>query len=347
LAKLNDYWEDVRPLYSRFESDMKTPNADIYRYEIPGGQYSNLKPQVESLGLGHRFDEVKEMFWEVNAILGDIVKVTPSSKMVGDLAIFMVQNHLTKENVAEEGRRLAFPESVVDYFSGMMGQPAGGFPRDLQEAVLKGQEAVTCRPGDLLPPANFKEAARQLEEIMQQPPGDREIVSWCLYPKVVEEYFRHRQHYLDISRMETSVFFMGLVPGEMTELTIEDGKTLMIKYISKGESNDDGTRNMIFELNAARREVAVQDDSVKTVVKEKAAMADPGKPGEVGSSLPGAVSKILARVGQEVEAGQALMIIEAMKMEVSITAPIAGSVLSVRVEEGASVSAGELLMVLG
>ncbi|MCL1805601.1 MAG: pyruvate carboxylase [Clostridiales bacterium] len=347
LAKLNHYWEDVRPMYCGFESDMKTPNADVYRYEIPGGQYSNLKPQVESLGLGHRFDEVKEMFREVNDILGDIVKVTPSSKMVGDLAIFMVQNSLDRENLVREGGKLAFPDSVVDYFAGMMGQPGGGFPEDLQKAVLKGREAVTCRPGDLLPPADFHEAAVQLEGIMQHKPNDREIVSWNLYPKVVEEYFRHRQDYLDISRMETSVFFMGMAPGETTELTIEDGKTLVIRYISKGEANDDGTRNMIFEMNGSRREVSVPDSSLRTVAREKTVMADAANPKEIGSSLPGAVSKILVREGEEVAAGQSLAIVEAMKMEVGVSAAIAGVVQRVAVKEGAVVAAGELLMVLG
>ncbi len=347
LAKLNNYWEDVRPMYRQFESDLKAPNPDIYRYEIPGGQYSNLKPQVESLGLGHRFDEVKEKYREVNEILGDIVKVTPSSKMVGDMAIFMVQNSLGKDNLVEEGRNLPFPDSVVSYFKGMMGQPAGGFPKELQEVVLKGQEAITCRPGELLPPADFEGAAKLLAEKMNYAPTQRDIVSWCLYPKVFEEYIKHRQENADVSRMETSVFFMGMVPGETTELTIEDGKTLMIKYVSKGEANDDGTRNMIFELNGIRREVAVPDESLKASAREKIVMANVNDPKEVGSSLPGAVSKLLVKEGQKVEAGQALAIIEAMKMEVSIAAPMAGTIKAINVKEGASVRSGELLVVLG
>ncbi len=347
LAKLSNYWEDVRPMYRQFESDLKAPNPDIYRYEIPGGQYSNLKPQVESLGLGHRFDEVKEKYREVNEVLGDIIKVTPSSKMVGDMAIFMVQNSLGKDNLVEEGRNLAFPDSVITYFKGMMGQPAGGFPKDLQEVVLKGQEAITCRPGELLPPADFAGVTKLLEEKLNHAPTQREIVSWCLYPKVFEEYIKHRQENADVSRMETSVFFMGMVPGETTELTIEDGKTLMIKYVSKGEANDDGTRNMIFELNGIRREVAVPDDSLKAVARERIIMANVNDPKEVGSSLPGAVSKLLVKEGQKVEAGQSLAIIEAMKMEVSIAAPLAGVVKTINVKEGASVRSGELLLILG
>ncbi|MDR1193146.1 MAG: pyruvate carboxylase [Peptococcaceae bacterium] len=345
LQKLSDYWEDVRPMYRQFESDLKAPNADIYRYEIPGGQYSNLKPQVESLGLGHRFDEVKEKYREANEILGDIVKVTPSSKMVGDLAIFMTQNNLTGENIVSEGQRLAFPDSVVSYFQGMMGQPAGGFPKELQAAALKGKEAVTCRPGELLPPADFEAAARHLAAMLGHEPTGRDIIGWCLYPKVLEEYIRHRQENADVSRMETSVFFLGMTPGEMTELTIEDGKTLLIKYVGKGEANDDGTRDMLFELNGVRREVTVPDDSLK-VVREKVTMANPANKLEVGSSLPGAVSKLLVREGEQVKEGQALAVIEAMKMEVSIAAPVAGAVKSLAVRERDSVRAGQLLLTL-
>ena len=345
LQKLNNYWEDVRPMYKQFESDLKAPNADIYRYEIPGGQYSNLKPQVESLGLGHRFDEVKEKYREVNQILGDIVKVTPSSKMVGDLAIFMVQNNLTAENIVEKGAGLNFPDSVISYFKGMMGQPSGGFPKDLQAVVLKGEKPITCRPGELLPPADFEAAARTLEKMTGREAKIREIIGWCLYPKVIEGFIKNLQENADISRMETSVFFMGMVPGETTELTIEDGKTLMIKYVSKGENNGDGTRNMIFELNGIRREVAVADPALSTEAVQ-VRLADPEDRSQIGSSLPGAVSKVLVREGDQVKSGQTLAIIEAMKMEVSVAAPMDAKISKIEVKEGQSVRAGELLMTL-
>ncbi len=345
LQQLNHYWEDVRPMYRQFESDLKAPNADIYRYEIPGGQYSNLKPQVESLGLGHRFDEVKEKYREVNRILGDIVKVTPSSKMVGDLAIFMVQNNLNEENIVEKGASLNFPDSAVSYFKGMMGQPAGGFPKELQAVVLKGEKPITCRPGELLPPADFDLAAGILEKLLGRKPNMREIISWCLYPKVVEGFIRNLQENADISRMETSVFFMGMIPGETTELTIEEGKTLMIKYVGKGENNGDGTRNMIFELNGIRREVAVADPALQ-MEAEQVHMADPDDRTQVGSGLPGAVSKVLVKEGDQVKEGQALAIIEAMKMEISVAAPMAAKIGKVLVKEGQNVRAGELLMLL-
>lgn len=345
LQKLSNYWEDIRPMYKQFESDLKGPNADIYRYEIPGGQYTNLRPQVESLGLGHRFDEVKEKYFEVNVILGDIVKVTPSSKMVGDLAIFMVQNNLNQDNIVEEGKRLNFPDSVVSYFKGMMGQPEGGFPKELQEVVLKGESPITCRPGELLEPIDFDQVKEDLFKKLQWEASNRDIITWCLYPKVFEEFARYSKEYADISRMETSVFFMGMQPGETTELTIEEGKTLMIKYVGLGEINEDGTRNMLFELNGIRREVSVQDKNAEAVGK-KVRIADSQDQRQVGSSLPGAVSKILVKEGQKVELNQPLAVIEAMKMEVSIAAPLAGIVKEITIAEKQTVRAGELLMTL-
>ena len=229
LQKLSDYWADVRLRYAAFEAGIKNPSTDIYRYEMPGGQYTNLKSQVESLGLGHQFEDVKEMYKAVNDMLGDIVKVTPSSKMVGDLAIFMVQNGLTPDNIVEKGAALTFPDSVVSYFKGMMGQPAWGFPEDLQKVVLKGEAPITCRPGELLPPVDFEAVEKKMRAFM----GDdrinrRAMVSYCLYPKVYEEYRKHRKEYGYIMRMGSHVFFNGMALGETNKINIEDGKTLVI-----------------------------------------------------------------------------------------------------------------------
>ena len=347
LQKLTDYWEDVRPYYHRFEGAIKSPATDIYRYEIPGGQYTNLKPQVESVGLGHRFTEVKEKYREVNEILGDIVKVTPSSKMVGDLAIFMVQNNLDKDNIVEKAAHLNFPDSAISYFKGMMGQPLGGFPEDLQKAVLKGEEPITCRPGELLPSVDFDAMEKKIEEISEGHEVNlhRSAISICLYPKVVEEYVRHREEYDDLSHMESPAFFEGLAPGETTEVEIEHGKTLIIKYVGLGELNDDGTREVIYELNGAQRKVAVKDMNAVSVIKE-VVMADPQDPGQVASSLPGAVSSVMVKVGDEVEENQTIAMIEAMKMETNITAPKAGIISEICVQTGDTVKAGELLMVI-
>jgi pyruvate carboxylase len=346
LQKLSDYWEDVRPYYHSFEGAVKSPATDIYRYEIPGGQYTNLKPQVESVGLGHRFLEVKEKYREVNEILGDIVKVTPSSKMVGDLAIFMVQNNLDKDNIAERAKTLNFPDSVVSYFKGMMGQPLGGFPEDLQKAVLKGEEPIHCRPGELLPPVDFEEIKKQIAGLDQNIENiDRAVISWCLYPKVSEEYIRHREEYDDLSRLPSHVFFDGLRVGEKVEIEIEKGKVIIIKYLGLGDLNDDGTRSVIYEMNGAQREVNIKDRDAVSIIKE-VRKADKNNPGHVAASLPGAVSSILVEVGDEVNENQTIAMIEAMKMETNITASKEGIVSEICVETGDTVQAGELLIVI-
>jgi len=344
LQKLSDYWSDVRLRYARFETGIKNPSTDIYRYEMPGGQYSNLKAQVESLGLGHQFEAVKEMYRAVNTMLGDIVKVTPSSKMVGDLAIFMVQNDLTPDNILKKGEALPFPDSVVSYFKGMMGQPAWGFPEALQKLVLKGEQPITCRPGELLPPVDFAKAREEVEKFY---PGasDRTVVSWCLYPKVVEEFCRHRQEYGYITRMGSHVFFDGMALGETTQISIEDGKTLVIKYLGLGDLNEDGTRNVQFELNGMRREIAVNDPSAESRVAATP-MANPSDKSQIGSSIPGMISKISVIPGQSVKKNQVLAVIEAMKMETSVVARMDGTVDQILVQEGSAVKAGELLITM-
>ena len=345
LQKLTDYWADVRERYVDFESDLKTPVTDIYRYEIPGGQYTNLKPQVESLNLGHRFLEVKEMYKKVNDMLGDIVKVTPSSKMVGDLAIFMVQNDLTPENIVEKGAALSYPDSVVSYFKGMMGQPAWGFPKDLQKIVLKGEEPISVRPGALLPPADFEAAKEHLRKVCGYEPSERDVISWLTYPKVLEDYFKNRAEYGYITRLGSHVYFHGLAVGETNRVNIEDGKTLVIKYLGLGDANEDGTRVVQFELNGMRREINVQDKHAKASV-HAVEKADPDDPMQVGASIPGAVSKVLVKKGDEVKENDVLLIIEAMKMETSVVARADGVVGEVKVEAGDSVVAGQLLMTL-
>ncbi len=347
LQELSDYWADVRLRYKSFDNGLKGPVTDIYRYEIPGGQYTNLQPQVESLGLGHRFSEVKEMYKTVNDMLGDLVKVTPSSKMVGDLAIFMVQNDLTPENIVERGEGLSFPDSVVSYFKGMMGQPAWGFPQDLQRVVLKGEEPITCRPGDLLPPVDWDALKAEMRKFYpEKTPIDRSaLLSFAMYPKVFEEYIRHRKEYGYIMRMGSHVFFNGMALGETNKINIEDGKTLVIRYLGLGDQNDDGTRNVQFELNGMRREVAVPDPAAKDTGK-RVVMADPKDKSQVGASIPGMVSRVSVKPGDRVEPNQVLAVIEAMKMETSVVARMAGTVDQVLVKQGQAVQAGELLVTI-
>ena len=347
LQRLDNYWSDVRLRYKGFDEGLRSPTTDIYRYEIPGGQYTNLYPQVVSLGLGSRFQEVKEMYKTVNDMLGDLVKVTPSSKMVGDLAIFMVQNELTPENILQKGKNLAFPDSVVSYFKGMMGQPAWGFqPEGLQEIVLKGEKPISCRPGELLPDVDFDKVRVEMTRFMDEDAIDmRSMLSYCMFPKVYEEYWEHRKEYGYIVRMGSRMFFNGMALGETSKMTIQQGKTLVIKYLGLGDRNDDGTRVVNFELNGTRREVSVPDKAAP-VKGSNVVMADPDDKSQAGSSIPGMVSKVNVKPGDAVKENQVLAVIEAMKMETSVVARISGIVDKVLVKEGVSVKAGELLITI-
>jgi len=264
--------------------------------------------------------------------------------MIGDLAIFMVQNDLTAENIVERGKDLSFPNSVVEYFKGLMGQPPFGFPKDLQKAVLKGGTPVTGCPGESLSPVDLEAAKSHLKKFTENP-TDRDAISWCLYPKVLEEYFLKLEEYSDLSRMASHIFYMGMARNELTEIAIQDGKTLLIKYIGPGEENDDGTRIMQFELNGARRDVAVKDSTVQ-VRAEQVEYADIDNKKHMGASIPGLVSKISIKKGDKVEENQLLAIIEAMKMETSLVARSAGIVNDVHVREGQTVKAGQLLITL-
>ncbi|MDD4779403.1 MAG: pyruvate carboxylase [Tissierellia bacterium] len=345
MQQISDYWEAVRPVYSKFESGLKTGTAEIYKYEIPGGQYSNLKPQVESFGLGHKFEEVKEMFKEVNEMLGDIVKVTPSSKAVGDMAIFMVQNGLTKDNIYEKAKDMDFPDSIVSYFEGMMGQPEGGFPEELQKLVLKGREPIKCRPGELLPPENFDAIKKMLKEKYELEGTDEEALSYALYPKVYEDYLNSLKEEGNLILMGSDIFFHGLEEGETCGVKIAEGKKLIIKLVEIRKSNDDGTRDLAFEVNGNRRIVTINDKSAvnQKNVKSEKVMADTGNQYEIGANIPGNVYKILVKEGDKVEAGQPIAILEAMKMETNVLSPLAGSVYKIHVREGQRVESGELI----
>ncbi|HZJ76262.1 MAG TPA: pyruvate carboxylase, partial [Oscillospiraceae bacterium] len=345
LEKLSHYWGAVRPVYEQFESDLKSATAEIYKYEIPGGQYSNLKPQVESFGLGHRFDEVKEMYKTVNQMLGDIVKVTPSSKMVGDLAIFMVQNNLNSKNIYKKAKNMTFPDSVVSYFKGMMGQPSGGFPKKLQELVLKGQIPIKNGSRELLEPEDFDFIAKHLKEKYNVNPNKENVVTYALYPRVYEEYLDYMDEYGDSSRMGSDVFFHGLYEGETSEIEIAEGKVLIVKLQEIGGLDNEGNRTVVFEVNGNRREIKIFDKASGTSDEQTfIQMADPTNKFEIGAIIPGVVGKILVKKGDEVKENQSIILLEAMKMETNITSPMAGIVDSVLVKEMQQVKAGELLM---
>lgn len=349
IQEIADYWDDIRPIYSQFESDLKSGTAEVYKYEIPGGQYSNLKPQVESFGLGHKFKEVKQMYKSVNEMLGDIVKVTPSSKLVGDLAIFMVKNDLTPENIIEKGKTMSFPDSAISYFEGMMGQPFGGFPQELQKIVLKDRKPITARPGELLEPVDFKAVEKYLNENFNIQAAMQDVLSYALYTKVFEEYLLFRKEYGDLSRMNSPVFFDGINEGEICEVEVEEGKTFIIRLVNIGKVNKEGERKVYFEVNGNQREIVIVDKQFQKkfdVEIGTTLMADPGDKKQIGASIPGTVTKILVKVGDTVKAGQSLIIIEAMKMETQITSPVEGTVKSIQVNQDQQVKNGELLMQL-
>jgi len=347
MQLLDDYWYDVRKIYEPYESGLKSGTAEIYRYEIPGGQYSNLRSQVESFGMGHLFDEVKEKYKEVNDILGDIIKVTPSSKTVGDMAIFMVKNRLNKDNVVEKGAALAWPDSAVSYFKGMMGQPVGGFPEDLQKIVLKGEKPLTTRPGETLPPADFDEMRKKIQEDLHDDANIRNVLSYALYPKVYKDYLRSLHDYGDLSNIESHIFFYGLKEGETAEIEMEEGKVSIVKLVEVEEVDHEGYRSVVFELNGNRREVRIFDVAYGEKNRiEQELMADPANLDDIGSSIPGLVAKILVVEGDVIEEKQPLMIIEAMKMETVIQSPRKGKIQKLHVKEGQRTKAGQLLMEL-
>ena len=343
LQKISEYWRDVRPVYAGFESELVTSTAEIYKYEIPGGQYSNLKPQVESFGLGHKFDEVKDMYKAVNEMLGDIVKVTPSSKAVGDMAIFMVQNDLTPENIYEKAANMDFPDSIVSYFEGMMGQPEGGFPEKLQKLVLKDKPAITCRPGELLPEEDFDAIRKHLQDDLELEGTDREVISYAIYPKVFEDYIKSIRKEGNFRHMGSDIFFHSLQEGETCEVKLDEGKVLMVRLQEVRPLDNEGNREAVFEVNGNRRVIKIKDKDVTVNSHNSVLYANEDDPMEIGANIPGNIIKVLVKEGEAVEANQPIAVIEAMKMETNILAISAGTVERIYVSEGQQVKAGEMV----
>lgn len=345
IEKLNYYWEDIRKYYKDFESGMNSPHSEIYVHEMPGGQYSNLQQQAKGVGLGDRWDEVKKMYSDVNLLFGDVVKVTPSSKVVGDMALFMVQNDLTEENVVERGQNIDFPDSVIEFFQGYLGQPFGGFPEELQEVILKEREAITVRPGELLEDVDFEATKKELEEKYSREFTNQDVLAYVLYPKVFEQYIGTFDQFGNVSVLDTPTFLHGMMLGEEIEVTIEKGKTLIIKLVSIGEPQHDGTRVIYFELNGQPREISIQDLTVE-VTGEKKPKADPSNLNQIGATMPGTVLKVAISPGSKVRRGEHLLITEAMKMETTVQATRDGIVKEIFVKEGESISTGDLLIEL-
>jgi len=349
MEQLSVYWEPVRRYYAPFESGLNAPAADVYEHEIPGGQYSNLKAQAEALGVGsgnaaEGWESVKKAYADVNRLFGDIPKVTPSSKVVGDMAIWMVKQNLDAAAVTARAAELTFPESVIDFMRGSLGQPPGGFPEPLRANVLKGAKTIEGRPGASLPPFDWAGAKREMEQLAGSEVARRDVVSFALYPKVMREYMEHRALHGDTSVLSTPTFFYGLRVGEEAWIDIEVGKTLIVKLLSVGEIEHDGARTLTFELNGQSRSVRVGDDAAKvTGPKRRKATT---KSGEVGAPMPGRVIDLVTKVGEHVKAGQKLLVTEAMKLETVVKAPVTGIVREIVSGAGESVEGGDLLVVI-
>lgn len=340
---LSHYWDAVRPYYSDFESDMKSPHTEIYQHEMPGGQYSNLRQQAKSLGLGERFSEVKDMYRRVNFLFGDIVKVTPSSKVVGDMALYMVQNELNEKDVVSQGHKLDFPESVVSFFKGEIGQPVNGFNKDLQRVILKGQAPLTERPGEYLEPIDFDALREELQEKQQEKVTEQDLISYALYPKVYEQYVKTYEQFGNVAILDTPTFFFGMRDNEKIEIEIDKGKILIIQLKTITNPDENGVRTVFFDMNGQARRIQVKDENIQAshLAKPKADKADSS---HIGAQMPGTIIEVKVAEGEQVEAGQSLIISEAMKMETTIQAPFKGTIKKVHVSANDSIESQDLLI---
>jgi len=347
LNDCSDYWETVRSYYLPFDSGPKAGNARLYEHEIPGGQYTNLREQAAAMGLGHRWREVERMYAQVNQLFGDIVKVTPSSKVVGDMTLFLMAKEMTPGDVLQldEHHDVAFPNSVVEMLSGVLGVPPDGWPRKVQKVLLRGAKPVKGRPSASLPAADFAAEKEALEKKSGHPVSDDDLLSYLLYPDVFLKFEKFRQAHGDVSVLPTPPFFYGLGSGEELTVSIEAGKTLIIKYMTASEPHPDGTRTLFFELNGQPREVNVRDKSLR-VVERAHPKADAADPGQVGAPTAGVISGIAVQVNHTVERGAKLMTLEAMKMQSNIYAPVAGRIVKLLVTPGQNVEAKDLLVTI-
>ncbi|WP_174613127.1 pyruvate carboxylase [Virgibacillus ihumii] len=341
--KLAHYWEGIRNYYQDFESGMKAPHTEIYFHEMPGGQYSNLQQQAKAVGLGHRWNEVKETYRQVNEMFGDIVKVTPSSKVVGDMTLFMVQNDFTEDDIYERGESIDFPASVIEFAQGYLGQPYQGFPQELQRIILKGKEPIKVRPGELLDSIDFTQMKESLFKTLDRQVTSFDLISYALYPKVFMDHHRFTEKYGDLSVLDTLTFFYGMRLGEEIEVEIEQGKTLIVKLVSVSEPQPDGTRVIYFELNGQSREVVVKDESVKPQIKTRPKV-DSGNEKHIGATMPGTVVEVITNKGEKVKKGDHLLITEAMKMETTVQAPFSGVIKDIHVKNGEAIAVNDLLI---
>jgi len=347
LNECSDYWETVRTYYLPFDSGPKAGSARLYQHEIPGGQFTNLREQAAAMGLSHRWREAEKMYAEVNQLFGDIVKVTPSSKVVGDMTLFLMAKEMQPADVLalDEHHDVSFPNSVVELLSGVLGVPPGGWPKKLQKIILRGEAPLRGRPSANLEPANFPEEKSSLEVKLGHTLRKDDVLSYLLYPDVFTKFDKFRQTYSDVSVLPTPAFFYGLKSGEEITVEIESGKSLIIKFLTISEPHPDGTRTLFFELNGQPREVNVRDRALR-VVERAHPKADPADPGQVGAPTAGVISGVAVQANHTVERGAKLLTLEAMKMQSNIYAPISGRIVKILVTSGQHVEAKDLLVTI-
>ena len=344
MQAMSDYFGSIRPYYKGVDKGISYPNTTVYTHEMPGGQYSNLEQQAKSLGLGDRWNEIQKVYHQVNMMFGDIIKVTPSSKVVGDMTLFMVQNDLTQEDIMTRGRELDYPQSVVEFFQGRLGTPYQGFPVELQDIILKGDKSWQEQAKAALAPVDFAAKKAELEE-MKAPTTEEDLSAYCLYPKVYADWQAFVQEFGDVSILDTPTFFFGMKAGEEINVALEKGKNLIIKLVLVSDPDEEGNRLVRFEFNGQARTIKVHDKQVKTtgLVRRK---ANKSNPNEIGATLSGSLVKVAVSLGQKVKKGDVLLVTEAMKMETTITAPKDGTVAEILVTPGSRIESGDCLLVL-
>ena len=344
MQAMSDYFGSIRPYYKGVDKGISYPNTTVYTHEMPGGQYSNLEQQAKSLGLGDRWNEIQKVYHQVNMMFGDIIKVTPSSKVVGDMTLFMVQNDLTQEDIMTRGRELDYPQSVVEFFQGRLGIPYQGFPVELQDIILKGDKSWQEQAKAALAPVDFAAKKAELEE-MKAPTTEEDLSAYCLYPKVYADWQAFVQEYGDVSILDTPTFCFGMKAGEEINVALEKGKNLIIKLVLVSDPDEEGNRLVRFEFNGQARTIKVHDKQVKTtgLVRRKANKTNPN---EIGATLSGSLVKVAVSLGQKVKKGDVLLVTEAMKMETTITAPKDGTVAEILVAPGSRIESGDCLLVL-
>jgi pyruvate carboxylase len=341
LNELSNYWEDVREFYYPFESDLKAGTAEVFDHEIPGGQYSNLRPQARSLGLEKKFQEIKNNYVVVNRMFGDIVKVTPSSKVVGDMALFMTANGYTEQDIYEKGEEISFPDSVIGLFKGDLGQTPGGFPAKLAGIILKNEKGFSDRPNAHLKPIDFTKAFENFQEKYGEQYNFCDLLSYLFYPKVFDEYHQHQLAFGDLYYIPSTAFFFGLKANEETLIELAPGKSILVKMLYMSATDEDGIKHVFFKLNGQTRSIDAKDKSY-TVTKEVHRKVGSGN--DVGAPLQGKLSRILVKEGDAVEKNTPLFTIEAMKMESTIVASKRGTVQSIVLNEGVLVQQDDVVL---